>query len=90
MKPKVHEVLEKPGIWIQGYMFKNSENNPCDINQFCSACLMGWLIFIYRDDEKFDEVHDKLTNKIGSIPLWNDEPGRTQEEVKQICKELDI
>lgn len=87
-KTKVHEILEIPGTWTQGKAYRDENGKSCPIENAVCGCIYGLIDLIYRD--KWLEQEAKLCQKIHGVVKWNDTPGRTQEEVLALCKELDI
>lgn len=80
--------------WTQGCFCRDSKENAVyvDNEAACSFCLMGAAIRIYRYDTLiFREINDKIFHKTGMwAGAWNDVPGRTKQEVIDLCKELGI
>lgn len=89
---KAWELLSKPGAWTQGYFARNSNEemrNSRD-EDACCWCAMGGISRCYSGPEWASAVN-RLSDAVGGhIPKWNDTPGRTQEEVVALLKELDI
>jgi len=53
-------------------------------------CLLGASAKCYGIDFEYD-IYNKITAKVGcDVSDWNDAPGRTFEEVKDLVEELDI
>lgn len=90
-KTKIHEILETPDVWIQGTLYKDENSRPCKKQQAIQACIYG-LIRLCYDDEDFEYIRQRIASKVreDKLACWNDVPGRTQEEVRLLCKELDI
>jgi hypothetical protein len=88
---KAHELLSKPGAWIQGAFAKDDRGQDCStLNPAaCQFCLMGALKFCYPQDysDKFGEVCLALEQ---NAVIWNDAPERTQQEVVALLKRLGI
>lgn len=53
-------------------------------------CALGWLIRENRDSKLTDFSNTPLALKVGNISNWNDAPGRTWQEVRDVFKGLDL
>lgn len=88
---KIHEILELPGTWTQGHLYRDAGGKPSDVphKDTTCGCLVGLANFVYPDSM---EIRQRIRNKIYqfTITAWNDKDHRTQEEVRELCKELDI
>ena len=91
---KVLELFSDPSTWVQGAYAANKEGIPLPIHDpfSVSFCLVGAISKCYkRDTKEFVEVEAKVLAELGSpISYWNDEPGRTFQEVLDLVTKLDI
>lgn len=98
IKPmKMYELFSKPGTWTCKTFARNISNNSCtydDINANC-WCILGAVYHCY-DKNEWDEIRSKIYEKLNpnkyviSTSEWNDDSQRTQGDVYNLCKELDI
>lgn len=97
--PDTIQVLEAARLlieksWSQGVAWRDSNGNPCDEADAVSCCLIGAIhkaanSFPIDDTSRFSlyvhascHIHPYLGGL--SIPVWNDMPGRTKEEVLSV------
>jgi len=83
--------------WCQGACFKNEEGRAVGFSQpSISCCALGAIWRVMEDSPFGDPFHlCELVGKRGfdSVGGWNDEPGRTVEEVAALfdrAKELPL
>lgn len=92
---KVHELLTDEKKWTQNSNAKDKNNykiNPLNDNAV-SWCLIGAVIKCY--DKKPIDIRAKIIQKLEEsiktrLYLWNDTPGRTFNEVRELCINLDV
>jgi len=89
---KIKELLNHSGRWTQGYFARAQSGSLCDAksDEAVCWCLGGALQKCYGHLSERFEVYRKISDKIGIIPIWNDDPTRTFDEVKSLLIELDI
>lgn len=80
--------------WCQRALAMDAEGNKLNWVYGGNAiqfCITGMVLFCYRgDEEKQKEIIDKLKEKVGHWPTWNDRPERTWEDIRALAQELDI
>lgn len=97
---KAYEFLEGLG-WNQGcYGYKKNgsqiytQEELKDHDSIQSVCLLGAVKAVYDSDFEQQEATAKVSKAIGDyvgfIFDWNDEPGRTKEEVVDILRRADV
>lgn len=92
---KVYEFISEAN-WTQKALCRDASGNEWRwpyASEITQWDLVGMVLFLYGrlGDSRQDEIFARLTGKIGgSIHRWNDAVGRTWEEVRDLCKELDI
>ena len=84
------------GGWTQFTRARDAENNPVAVGdtravKFCmeGACRQAEIDLSTPDDLLAEYVEDALVNrgKNGHVPEWNDQFGRTKEEVLELMEE---
>lgn len=90
---KVKELFSDPSKWTQNTLYRDNTGKevPWNNPNIVSFCLLGAIRHCYRYFQYIPIeilVRDKLI--IGDITIWNDDPDRTFEEVKELVEELDI
>lgn len=91
------ELYSKPGAWTNGRMARDANDQPIDYmsDGACKFCLFGALSRFYKyyqaaeKEFKIRTVLDKRGYNVSYIE-WNDMPGRTQEEVLELCQEAGV
>lgn len=78
------EILECGG-WCQGHLAEREDGTlagPCD-DGAVRRCGFGAIIAAYPDDWSHQDAVFTAVNRYinSSLPAWNDQPGRTKEEV---------
>lgn len=92
---KVKELYTDASKWTQR-TYAADANGECVSYHMDSAvcfCLAGAIHRCYpEDNEEKNTVYKKLNQRLHGLMYidWNDEPGRTFEEVKALVEELDI
>lgn len=82
---EIADHIEKVG-WIQGAAYKFTPGRRCDESP---CCVIGALNITCRDNDEFFTVRRCLQACLGEpIATWNDEPGRTKEEVIAKLREI--
>jgi len=86
---KVKEFLTKEN-WTQGYYAKDAAGIYCEWSSVLAQkfCLLGASFKCYPGQKK--TMEGLLDNACGEAAVWNDQPGRTFEEVKALVEKLDI
>lgn len=89
---RVHEQLTKE-TWHQGsYQRHTTNNSKCET--LSGLCAVGWVMAVYgRDYMSKVKLLDKAVDvekAMGALLCWNDNSGRTFEEVVLLFKQLDI
>jgi hypothetical protein len=97
--PDTIQVLEAARLlieksWSQGVAWRDSNGNPCDEADAVSYCLIG---AIHKAANSLSlDVASEISARVWansavhpyigglSIPVWNDMPGRTKEEVLSV------
>lgn len=101
---KVRELLDRPERWTQGVLARDTTTgNPVGPeSEFATAwCLGGAVMRAYPAYEDQTEPLRRLREAIFGPPRgkgypeprignWNDAPGRTFEEVRELVERLDI
>lgn len=90
MKPS--ELLEKKG-WCQHVYARNAAGVPVmyDNESACRFCILGAMEAAGKNLDELKRLRAHMINKYKSDPAsWNDQPGRTKEEVIALLKELDL
>jgi hypothetical protein len=94
---KVKELLTDSSKWIQGDFAKDQNGvSVKDVNKGCKWCLSGAILYCYPNNKHYDafcKVIDFLYNNYPnaiSIVDFNDETGRTFEEIRHVLEETDI
>lgn len=88
---KVHELLDSPERWTQGWLAKDKEGRHVSVhadNATC-FCLVGAVGKCYSG-LRYLNVIEVLEKEIGMIARWNDARGRTFDQVKALVERLDI
>lgn len=100
---KAYELLSSKEKWARGayaYTAEGAVCNPKNTDAY-AFCLVGALEKCYDVHDggpmygmgrstAYLGILEKLKNKVGNIPNWNDARERTYEEVIAVLKELDI
>ena len=102
---KVHEKLSSPATWTQGEASRDEyglapEFGTAYQHAVC-WCLGGALEVCYPDREKLDVAVARVAEAIAGHPVkehwqwdaiieWNDDPERTNAEVLDLVKGLDV
>lgn len=96
---KAYELLSSKEKWAKRAYAYDEKGAPCDPRDEKAVCfcLLGAIDRCYgktpmrvRSKDIFLGVLEKLKNKVGNVPHWNDAEERTYEEVVAVLKELDI
>ncbi len=89
---KVRELLSGPEKWTQGWSARQADGTECNSTMDGAVCwcLYGAIKECYPLDDP--DVTSKIANAIGTcnITYWNDAPGRTFDDIRQLVTELDI
>lgn len=89
---KAYDVIDSPEKWIQGSFARTKTGgraNVQDEKAYC-FCVVGAIYRAYEEDKAIKQL-SKLQPIMGNALMgWNDEPGRTWEEVYQLLKDNDI
>jgi hypothetical protein len=92
------KLIESVG-WCQGKYRKDASGKLCsEPEAACSFCILGALIAVYGEGEKYRlkmyNIRNRLIEKTDRVLIgiaeWNDDKKRTKEEVVAVLKELDI
>ena len=92
-EPKtLQELYSKPNTWTQRATARNEKGKSCEIDNGIKFCLNGALSKVYRDDGMQRTVaYYKISKFLGmGIIQWNDWPGRTIEEVRDLVKRVNV
>ncbi len=85
---KICELLSAPEKWTQGQYSKDNDGDGVDD----CFCILGAFRQCYGDftNNKLEKFYHKFEEVTGylSIVDWNDEPGRTFEEVKEVINKI--
>lgn len=75
--------IAEPGAWCQGTFYQKADGREADGHgDACRFCGYGALHIETRDPLVWAYATDELDNMVGGhFPDWQDQPGRTQEEV---------
>jgi len=93
---KIHKFLNNPKKWTHGSLARDHRGyGTLPIGRYAKSwCLAGIMIKCYGgSSDKYNEVKNKLQQELGrsmSITLWNDDPNRTFQDVKNLVTRLDI
>jgi hypothetical protein len=99
---KAKDILTDQSCWTQGAMARNRRGDltGAEYVSAVSWCLMGALIRAYGRVKGLDRAMDvrrairgickSFYATYGSIESWNDEPGRTFDEVRQVIEKADV
>lgn len=95
---KMHELLSDPSKWTQGAVARDYKGKPVypDHEEAVCWCPVGAAQKCYPEYQQALEVGDRIRERIYGeprqfgLPQWNDAPGRTFEEVRQVLLELDV
>lgn len=84
------ELVERPEGWCQGSLADRNRTQVCLEGALIQACLgilyLGESDLLGRDPELFRAYH-AVRKEVGRTPaLWNDQPGRTAEEVATVLR----
>jgi hypothetical protein len=78
------EILTAPGAWTQGELARDANGapvlGPCYPEAVC-FCLIGAVEAAGASDLVEAATIEFLYDQLGLVASWNDEPGRTQQEV---------
>lgn len=85
---EARKLIDEKG-WTQGAMFRSSTGVKLSFlkkEQTASYCMVGALRAQYRPDPSIygqvqELLHDVIGEEWASLESWNDQPGRTKEEV---------
>jgi hypothetical protein len=91
----LQELFGREASWIQFYYARDKDNNLVEPTSWKATkwSLYGAFQKCYNPYYVLEEhirVYDQLTSSVGSINLWNDDPARTIEDVRQLVKELNV
>lgn len=96
-EPKtLQELFSKDDSWIQGSYCKFKYDEFGKIVATISWCLSGGINRIYGHNNNLSqEIYNNCMQKLGyilwgSLAHWNDEPGRTIDDIRVLVKELNI
>lgn len=87
---KVQELLTDPSKWTKEAYARDINGKPVGTKstEVSCFCLSGAIDRCYQDSANIRlKIHSYLHE---SIPVWNDAPERTFEDIQQLIKELDI
>ena len=97
---KAYELLSRPGAWTQHTLARDHDGDAVTVDSphACAWCVAGAIMRCYPLI-KTPTLIDKLKQEL--LPTWkestafiigpyNDDPNRTQEEVVELLKKLDI
>ena len=94
---KVRELLDQPEKWTRNVLARDIMGQTCDLHSAYATCwcLAGAVGRCYPEPDRHDSVLKQIRLAIygrgsGLIGTWNDAPGRTFEEVKELVERLDI
>lgn len=91
---KIKELFSGPEKWTKRAYARTQDGAvaPCDSAGAVRWCLVGALEKCYPDhaDKRTARAAIHAAIKKGTIPEWNDAPGRTFAEVKELVEKLDI
>jgi hypothetical protein len=90
---KVHELLDTPDKWTQGVYAKDSYGSEVDFNSEAAVCwcLQGAITHRYTSYRDEEGVFEDIQARLGvHLVDWNDKDGRTLDEIRALCLELDI
>jgi hypothetical protein len=102
MHMKAKDILSDSSKWTQGVMARNKRGDPTwpEYKNAVAWCLYGALIRAYGLGEGQDEalavrraissICNGFDSTYGSIECWNDDPGRTFDDVKRVLEEADV
>lgn len=80
--------------WCQRALAMDSDGNKYNwpySRYICKWCLTGMVLYCYNGDYSLTNIiMNKIEDKVGHIPTWNDRPERTWEDVRALAEELDI
>lgn len=94
----MQELFAVDGSWTQGELARdNKGNSVCSFStEAVQWCLLGATIKCYSKDTVFGQNHQyldvftMLRKKIGSVVNYNNEEGRTIDDIRKLCRELNI
>jgi hypothetical protein len=79
--------------WTQGAYCRDKDARPSSEADAVSFCLSQWITEVYGVDTLGSKrVRNKIIKAIDfqSILTWNDDKSRTFNDVKRLCRDLDI
>ncbi len=99
MALKAHEQITA-STWCQGWMARDDAglNRAVHEEHACRWDLSGWLMRVYGTNKiRYDTACAKVRRVLeargqytGALSGWNDMPGRTAEEVRELLKEAGV
>lgn len=95
---KVRELLDRPERWCQGALARDGTTGAeCDPHsEFATCwCVLGAVSVCYPEHDQHSRAVEAMRLAIyrvkrGQVGIWNDAPGRTFEEVRELVERLDI
>lgn len=100
---KAHEILSKESSWHKGSVAKDRYGLSVEYNDdsAVSFCVLGAICRCYPEDKR-EEVKSRVCDKLAKMGFslfrspnvtifsWNDNPERTQNEVVDLLRRLDV
>jgi len=91
---KLKKLFDSPEKWTQGTLARRHDGKPVSIYDSAATCfcLFGGLRKCYGYTEDAGSIVRAITGYIKRelIPLYNDSPERTFEDIKKLVNDLDI
>jgi hypothetical protein len=88
----LQELFAPDGSWTQGAYARTLMDRPITPTAPAAVrfCLDGALMRCFKGHIEHTAARDRLMDRIGNIPHWNDAPQRTIADVRQLVAELNL
>jgi hypothetical protein len=99
---KVKDILSDASMWTQGACARDKADRQCSVLSDAAVrfCLRGAAARVYSG-QALDAAMEAIARAIGfdgdwydgidrEIEIWNDNPDRTFEEVRQVIEKADV
>jgi hypothetical protein len=99
---KVKDILSDESRWTQGAAARNKRGELCSVlsPDATRFCILGAMARVYRSKHAMRECERRVADAIAAfggrityaieIGDWNDDPGRTFDDVRQVIEKADV